>query len=204
MIDNFGNISDLILRKATGDEFYFLQIIKRRKDNPGMEKDMFLIDNFFILGADDLIKKKNRIIELCISNNARAYFRLNKRSKKKVALQTLKLVAENIAAENYDIKNCYLSACGQYHSDPDKTWVIDIDDIDYKDMNKEEIIIKQNEMFSFIQTLIYETGKDDIMSFIQTKNGYHGICRPFNLQKFREKYPNISIHKDNPTILYIP
>lgn len=28
--------------------------------------------------------------------------------------------------------------------------------------------------------------------------------KSFNLQKFKEKYPDVDVHKNNPTILFIP
>ena len=37
---------------------------------------------------------------------------------------------------------------------------------------------------------------------IPTKSGWHIITTPFNLQQFKEKYPNIDVHKNNPTLLY--
>ena len=48
-----------------------------------------------------------------------------------------------------------------------------------------------------------ETGNPIYMEFIKTKSGIHIISAPFNLQKFREEFPDIDVHKDNPTILYI-
>lgn len=194
MVDNFKIISELIRNKASKDEFYFLQILKRRKDNPTMLKDMTIIDNLFIKGSQHLLENKDKIIDICIRNNARAYFRLNKRSYKKVALQTLRLIAENIAAENYDIKNCYLSACGQFHSDPNKTWIIDIDTED----------VNENELIEYVNSLQPFDNTNKIVARIPTKNGYHLISTPFNVQEFVNKYQGISLHKDNPSILFTP
>ena len=196
MINNFNIISKLILEKALDQgDFFFLQIMKRRKDNPGMYKDMVTIENFFIKDAIDLMDKQDRIIEICNANNARAYIRLNKRSMKKVALETLALVARNIASENYDIKNCYLSCCGQYHSDPNKTWVVDLD-------GRSDA---SNIMKYYIEFMC--DPKDwnlKIRTTIPTKNGIHLITTPFNLQTFRKRYPDVDVHRDNPTILYCP
>lgn len=187
-------------------EFYFVQIFKRRKDNPLMKQDLVTIDNFFVQGAFDLKEKQDRIIEVCDLNNARAYIRLNRRSDKKVALQTLRLMAENIAAEQYDIKNCYLSCCGQFHSeDNHKTWLIDVDDKDYEGMDQELAKEAQLKMLSLAQELIKWTGRDSRMRVLPTKNGYHAVCRPFNLKAFRESYPHHpDVHKDNPVLLYCP
>lgn len=70
-------------------EFYFVQIVKRRKDNPLMKQDLVTIDNFFVQGAFDLKEKQDRIIEVCDLNNARAYIRLNRRSDRKIASKVL-------------------------------------------------------------------------------------------------------------------
>lgn len=196
MIDNFNTITDYIKGKTNVGDFYFLQILKRRKDNPDLGKDMILIDNFFIKDETDLLKKRERIIELCELNNARAYFRLNKRSSKKVALQTLRLIADNIASDNYNIKNCYLSCCGQYASDENKTWLIDLDGEEYPSPL----------MMAFIdyecEPIALDVSDGKCLMTIPTKNGIHLITKPFNISKFRQKYPDIDVHKDNPTILY--
>ena len=36
----------------------------------------------------------------------------------------------------------------------------------------------------------------------KTLHGKHLITSVFNVQKFSQKFPNIDIHKDNPTLLY--
>lgn len=194
MTDNSNIIYNHLNFNKLGD-FYFIQIIKRRKDNPGLERDMKLIDNWFIYSTEDYLKKLSKIKEQCDLNNARSYIRLNKRNDKKVALQTLSLVAENIASEQYDIKNCYLSACGQYHSDDRKTWVVDIDTPELELVGEIESYI--NELY-----LEFQPKTENILYQLPSKSGIHIICSPFNVQKFKQRFPAISIHKDNPTILY--
>lgn len=196
-IDNFELICEIIRkRELTEDEFFFLQIIKRKKDNPniGMSHEI-VIHNWFIKDADYLMEKKDAIVKMCEDNNARAYFRLNKRSYKKVALQTLALIAQNIAAGNYNIKNCYESCAGQHHSDENKTWILDIDD--------GEFVLTDDKM-AYLEELVKETKRTFVVHKIPTKHGYHIICPPFNIKKFQDKFGNISYHRDNPTILYIP
>lgn len=43
----------------------------------------------------------------------------------------------------------------------------------------------------------------DIIDF-PNENGFHLITKPFNMEEFRALHPTIDIHKDNPSILYIP
>ena len=45
---------------------------------------------------------------------------------------------------------------------------------------------------------------DKLIAILPTKNGKHIITSPFDVSQFRQQYPNIDIHKDNPINLYIP
>ncbi|WP_196300488.1 hypothetical protein, partial [Streptococcus pneumoniae] len=85
----------------------FLQIIRRRKENPTARVAQQTVKNFYLKNADELAERRDEIINWCNLHNARAYLRLNVRSKKKVALRTLALIAENISNDNFNIKNCY-------------------------------------------------------------------------------------------------
>jgi hypothetical protein len=186
------------------DDFYFVQVLKRRKDNPAMEKDMMVIDNFYISSFEAYDRIVPQIIKLCDSENARGYFRLNKRNYKALAPHMVKRTVE-IAFSNdcHALKNVFDSVAGEFHSDKDKTWIVDIDWIDINLPNtngKYDYYNIQQE----IDSLQRETKKEPLMVTIPTKNGVHLITRPFNLQKFKEKFPTIDVHKDNPSILYCP
>jgi len=198
-VDHFDKI-EKILNFSDEDKFYFLQIIKRRKDNPGMKKDLRLIDSFFIYTHSDFISFKERIKEICKQNNARAYIRLNRRSAKTVALCTISRIVDNVSAGQYkNAKNAYQSCCGSTMKESDKTWICDFD---YKDFPDNFIFTK---MVSDIKSLQLETGKEPLMLHLSTVNGFHLITRPFNTKKFKDMYPNLKdfdIHKDSPTLLY--
>jgi len=192
-VNNSAKIGTMITFEK--DDFYFLQILKRRKDNPEMEKDMVVIKNYYVESMDQYIKLIPRIILLCQYENARAYFRLNKRNYKKIGLQMIKRVADHISSgNNKAIKTAFDSICGEYHSDTDKKWIVDIDSIDNN----------INDVLFELTNLQLQTEKEPMMEIIPTKNGVHIITRPFNLKKFRETFSGIDVHKDNPTILYCP
>jgi hypothetical protein len=59
-------------------------------------------------------------------------------------------------------------------------------------------------MRGFITELQLEANKTLGMTFIKTKSGFHIITQPFNVMKFKERYPDVDIQKKNPTVLYIP
>jgi len=198
-MENF-NLIRKMLSFPDENAFYFLQILKRRKDNPDLGKDMIHIADYYIYSLEQFDSIKQRIIDQCDAENARAYFRLNRRDAKKVAMQVLKITVDHIMSENYRaVKNAFASCAGRFHSDPDKTWIVDIDNISIDTFNHSE---EQHKMRELILDLQRETENESMMKFIPTKGGVHIITRPFNLNKFKSQYPEIDVHKDNPTILY--
>jgi len=95
----------------------------------------------------------------------------------------------------------YLSCAGEYHKEEDKTWIIDIDRNGESDDAYDALI---NSIIFGAQQLIQETGKDDTMMILPTKNGLHLVCRPFNLSRFKKSFPDVDVHKDNPVVLFCP
>lgn len=208
MVDNFNTIAEIIRKKSLNSgDFFFLEILKRKKDNPLLYKHVVTIQHLNIRDADHLMERKDVIIDQCNANNARAYFRLNKRNERRIALETMKSIATSIANDNYNIQSTYQSICGQFHSDPEKTWVIDLDFEDIERMFPGMHVYSAIEKFiDDIGVLKREVGYTDECDIIKTKNGFHVITRPFNIDKFKKTYPYAlpNYHKDNPTILYIP
>ena len=80
-IDNFDEIENLIDIQSP-DDVYYLQLIKRRKDNPSLRlvKDEY-VKYYLIHSYDELLKLKPEIKYFCIINNARAYLTANRRSE---------------------------------------------------------------------------------------------------------------------------
>jgi hypothetical protein len=194
MINNFELIKSL-LHFDSEDDFYHLQIIKRKKDIQGLtgrNNNARCMKTYYVSSAEYLDEKREEIIALCAMHNARACINLNRRSYEKIAYQTLIKITGQIMSKDYkSARRAYDSACGAYSNEPHKKWIIDIDD---KDFDKERLI-------NFIDQ-IQPVGKKDIVT-IPTKNGYHIITKPFNLSIFACTYEALDIHKDNPTILYI-
>ena len=188
MVNNFELIKNFV-EFDSDDDFYLCQLLKRRKENPEMLTDTINIDNFYIKSKEDFDKYGERIIEICDRNRARAYFRLNRRSFKKIAHKTNLLIAGYLEQEDYrSVPKAYLSACGQFNNEINKKWIIDIDAEDLPMVND-----VKNYLLSVDSNIFLE---------VPTKNGIHLIVSGFNPNKFYIKYPNIEIKKDQPTILY--
>ena len=172
--------------------------MKRRKENPNLGRDKIRLKSHYIESLEHFDKILPEVIRLCDMENARAYFRLNKRNFEKLSFPMLSAHIEYATSKSFrSIKDVFEHVAGKCHSDPDKTWLVDID---WEDTD----IIKYNEVIEYIQRAIAKTGRNNSVTIIPSKNGCHIICRPFNLQEFGEIYPKIAVHRDNPTILYCP
>ena len=199
MIDIIDEVKRLLVFDST-DDFYYLQIMKRKKDHPETcTSNNRIIKNYYIRSIEHLDSKYEEIKAICDHFNARATIRLNKRSFKQVAMKHLQNIANSIAIGDYTyIKNAYDRACGTGHNDENKKWIVDIDiDVNYPDV---QTIITA--MVSYISDC--KPIGDKIITILPTKNGYHLITKPFDVMNFRLNYPFIDIHKDNPVNLYIP
>lgn len=200
MINNFQQISKL-LQFRSDDDFYHLQIIKRKKDHPEIGSNSLVIKTYYIKSEDHLAKVEPEIIAICDFHGARACINLNRRSFEKMAFHTLKKVTDQIMNKDFkSVRKAYESVCGAYANESNKKWIIDIDNISIDGFNHQAGMIQ---LRSRIIELQIEAGHLQSMNFIRTKSGIHIISAPFNLQKFREEFPDIDVHKDNPTILYI-
>ena len=200
MTNNFQQIQKL-LKFRSEDDFYHLQIIKRKKDHPEIGSTSLIIKTYYIKSSDHLAKFGPEIIALCDFHGARACINLNRRSFEKMAFHTLKKVTDQIMNKDFkSVRKAYESVCGAYANEPNKSWIIDIDNISIDAFNHSDEMIALRKKIIDLQI---DTGKEPRMDFIRTRSGVHIISRPFNLQKFKEEFPEVDVHKDNPTILYI-
>jgi len=200
MINNFKKISEL-LQFDSDDEFYFVQIIKRKKENPELGSNNVVVHSYYISSAEQLLKLENEIALLTALHNARAYINLNRCSYERVAFQTLKNVADRIMNKDFrSVKRAYNTCCGQFTIENLKKWVIDVDCPE--GMFKNDVLYQHflNEILFAIKDI--EPIGDKHVATIETRNGFHLITTPFNMEKFSKLYPNVDVHKNNPTLLY--
>ncbi len=183
--------------------FYFIQIIQRKKDHNGVRlggsnNNSRLIKAYYIKSLDQLEIHWEEMVKLAEVFNARVSINLNPRNFRKAAFHTLQKMSNQMSNDVFDeIHKAYNSVCGEYHSEMDKRWLIDID---------KEDLDKLEEIQQFVASLHAEINNRDynILSIIPSKSGQHIITNPFNMDKFSKKYPTIEVHKNNPTSIYIP
>jgi len=191
MIDNFEQIKSY-LDFESSDVFYYVQIIKRRKENPDLKVNNYMIKSYTIKSIDYLDLKKEEIITLCKLHNARAYINLNKRSFERCAYHSMKKLTDVILAKSFvSAKKVFDSVASSHSSDKEKKWLIDVDDMEFPSPL----------MMAHIDHNCKPYG-NKIMGVIRTVNGCHLITKPFNIVQFREKYPDVEVKKNSPTLLF--
>lgn len=200
MVDNFEKLNS-ILEFESEDDFYMLQVIKRRKENPEMDKNSVALKTVYLYRKDQLLELKDDLVELADKKNARIYLNPNRKSFKKCTLACLKEFADRISNENfykpYKIFDSVAGAAGSKNA----IWVIDIDwDEVTEQFGDVERSVFVKDVCEFINSL-----KPDIENKVklvnETKNGTHILTSPFNMYDFMQRY-KIQVHKNNPTLVY--
>lgn len=203
MIDNLEKVLPF-LQFDSEDDFYYLQILQRKKENPELGSNSRVIKNYYIRSQQHLLDRYEEIKTLCRVFNARASIRLNKRSFEKVGFKALENIANTMQNREYKhLMKSYNRACGLLNNEKVKRWIVDVD--------KDEVIWLE-QIIKAIQPC--EPFGNKILAQIPSKSGIHLITKPFNLQQFKDyftddlsaygmDYIDLEIHKDNPTNLYL-
>lgn len=201
MINNLEQIKKLLIFDSE-DDFYHLQIIKRKKEHPELGSNSYIVKTYYIRSIEYLDKKFDEIKSLCNFHNARACINLNRRSFERVGFHMLRKITEQIMNKDYkSVRKAYESVCGTHSNEPYKKWILDFDIKDESIIN--DLVGELNNIRPIGYKFIYK---------LDTKNGYHLIVSPFDINDFNiyrgklltTKGITFDIHKDNPTILYIP
>ena len=193
MIDNFKLIKSL-LTFPNDDIYYHLQILRRGKDHPELPAANKVIKSYFVCSLESLDYLEQEIKDLCKFFGARSYINLAPKSIKKTTMLQLKYLAQR--AYEGDFKKIWKSwnTCAGEIKGEESRWIVDIDDM----------VTEIGPILDTINEIdpIDPFGYSKFIAEIPTKSGCHLITTPFNLQQFKEKYPDIDVHKNNPTLLY--
>ena len=202
MIDNFEQIERL-LTFENEHEFYMLQILKRKKENPQMKGDSIPVKTVYIYKKGQLLELKKDLIHLAEYENARIYINLNVKSFKKCACLTLAEMAKRIGNDDFHKPyKVFDSVAGSSGSCRDPRWIYDVDWADVLENDTEEerakFLNEMRERFANIEPV-----GDKFVDIIPTKNGVHVVTKAFNPTLTGKLYPKVSLHKNNPTLVYI-
>lgn len=221
--DNFDLIKSL-LKFEDKDDFYFLQIIQRKKDGNEVPANGYrTVRPYYIKSEADFEQRRKAIVQLCNQNRARAYINLNVRNMKYILLSIIKeaatLIEEDRCNQGFRIlEHC----CGiTPKKGIKKTWIVDVDTKDTKALN----VVKRAVNMCRSGNKVDENHYDNVIATIPTIAGYHFITIGFDKSKLAEyitaeadkefgdeRKEHLSdeaiteicnsIKKDNPTLLY--
>jgi hypothetical protein len=210
MVDNFDLIRSL-LNFRSEDDFYFLQILQRKKDHNngkvnGSNNNARLIKAYYIHSLEYFDFIKPEVIELCKLFGARANINLNRRSYEDVSKKVHIHMAEKILLhKDYQhVHSAWNTVCGQHHAERDKLWLWDFDEGDAKYESP------------FLASMMdCRPGTQTVIAKIPSRAGFHLITTPFDLKQFGDNMKELGfdwskdgnflhLHRNNPTNLFIP
>lgn len=209
VVDNFKQLEKWLVFKP--NDFYFLQIIKRKKENPDLEKSSVIIISYYITSIEKYRALENDIKTICEALNARAYININPRNSYSITCEAISTMSQRLKSLQTD--SCYKvwdHCCGILPKDKKHgAWIVDVDDKSLVDDVKAII----NKCRSALKSLETEGLYDNCLDIIPTVNGAHIITYRFDVSTFThliDEYMNlhnlpkdtIELKEDNPTLLY--
>jgi len=208
-IDNFENVRQIMNFANPGDTIYFVELIKRKKDNPDMMDSRQFVKQFYFKDENEFNNAEQSIKNLCQQLNCRAYIYLNARSKAMVDKYT-KIYSDRFARNRKMARhfgnNPMAFAAGRSFDAPDRPLCfVDIDSDDFKDI-------------SMAMKIIQDAGITPLFAYRSMNNGLHVILpnkddakkldfTPINgnlngLSQFYKNNAKVSVEIDKPTLLY--
>lgn len=148
-VDNYQAIGNLLEFKKPNDTIYFVQIIKRDKDNLGQKSKYNAaqyLKEYYFEGLDEFLNAEQEIKSMCKKENARAYIYMNARSKAVVDKWTqinLQRMNKHRGMMDKFGGNAKALAAGRSFDDPSRPLCfIDVDSDDQRDIDMTLQIIK--------------------------------------------------------------
>jgi len=179
---------------SDGDTFIYTEMLDRTKRNGN--NGVRLLKTFYHRSVEEFWAQWPTIKQLCDLSKVRACTRLAPRSYAKVGATFTRMVVEASLTANWaGMKSLYNRACGTT-SPNEKLWLFDID--------------QRTEKTDSLARLLESSGV--LRARIPSKKGEHLITVAFNQEPFVGRHGEsgwsawgeVTLHKDNPTNLYIP
>lgn len=202
-VDNFDLVSNL-MNFNSDDDFYFVEIIKRKKDNPN---DAFryrqFITYYWIKSVDELQSKKQEIMDICLQNNARAYIYMNPRSAKVVNDYAKKLMVKfSQRGKGYGkYRGHEIEFASGQHKDWDSR-PISFLDIDSTDENIFKQVHKILDAYGITPMAEYKTPNGGLHILLPDKKARYLDWSMFDGGKQLGQYSTVHFNIDSPTLLF--
>lgn len=195
-VDNFDQIGKFLM-KDSDEHFYDVQILRRGKDHPDLPAANFCVKNICIKGSENLKKRRDEIIKLCETFEARAYICISRKSNQKCMLKTLEYLSQRLYDGDFKKPQAIWWHAVGIVKPQVRYWVIDIDE---EQLNTKDSVIEW--LNNWYKHCLSKKTLVGIVDIIPTVSGIHIITSPFKKDDFKETFPNIEIKEHGLTLLY--
>lgn len=159
-IDNFDKVANA-LNISNPDQFYFVQIIRRKKDNPDAKfRYAEYPKSWDVHNAQELMALKDEIKKLCTLYNARAYIRLNPRSHKLTDANAAEMIKRSLRTNcslNTEIAHAMAAGHSFKTRQHTKDFPVSMIDIDTTDKGIQQKVLNQLQQNGIQILFTYET-----------------------------------------------
>lgn len=195
MVDNIELIKPL-LDFTSKDEFYMIEIIRRKKENPELGSNSRVIQTYYITSIKYLDQHYPEMKAIADALNARVNIYLDKKSFEKAYSLHLQKMGDLLLSKDLAVVNrMYKKAAVKARIDNNtKSWIIDVDDC--------PSISGLTPILDALESIRPQGNK--VVATLPSKSGFHLITKRFDVMSFDKLELNLDIHKNNPTNLYIP
>lgn len=205
-IDNFDIVKSLMDFGEGDNLFMHVQVLRRGKDHPGLPAANKLIKAWLVRSRERLDSIREEVVFLCEHYRARAYVSCAPKSIARLNTLIMRKLADNLHTGNIiNPWHVFNSACGELQG-TEKRWVMDVDDPSLGFEVACEIDRVWSETHPNVSEADVRTARQEhwLVETIPTLNGLHLLTRPFNLQEFKERFPDVEAKKNGLTALYVP
>lgn len=190
MKSNYGILKNFFDFSDPG-KFYLALVVRRKKDNPDMDRSEQIIKNYMISSMDKLERILPEMETLSKAFNARVYLYINRRSFKNTQKAMLKTLCDQICAESVSNLNHLFDSCAAAHGCGDKWWIIDVDlpvmlevcSSDSYMRLESDIKMKLFDELEGMKPELTDGGRR-VQLVLPTKSGFHMVTRPFDTREW--------------------
>ena len=205
MTDNFNRFKEFMRLPETegGDAYYVIELVRRGKDCPDLPAANYHFKNYYIDSMQKYDKVQNEIRLLCRTLRLRAYVSVNRKSFRRVTMDTIAEMSRRAALDDFRRPHAVFESCsGKFVDKNDEHWLVDVDD--FIGYNTQEHCVT---ISNFINDCRPYGDKIELM--LPTKSGMHLITRPFDLNAFNgcmgvftDWIPRPEVKKNHLTLLF--
>lgn len=209
-VDNFDVLQQLFSFEDQHD-FYYVYILKRRKENPDMTKGEQFIKEYLMKSHDDFYRLKEEIVNIAEENNARVYVSLNKKNLIKIGRYIAARILTNSLKEYkrsdiqiefsntndilQNVNRIMSSVLSETASGTQRRFLdseISKCDADSR-QNKKWLIDLDWDLVPIEQNIVesIERNGGRVLLKYRTPNGYHLAVTPFNKSEFTKDLKDV-------------